>query len=79
MIVLISVSDYTFEPCVFDSASHSLVESTEEDLLDYVSEYFMDSITMEQLLDEGDFRVENCTYYKSVSTIREEKINDILS
>jgi hypothetical protein len=70
MIVLISVRDYTFEPCVFD---------TEEDLLDYVSEYFMDSITMEQLLDEGDFRVENCTYYKSVSTIREEKINDILS
>ena len=70
MILLISVRDYTFEPCVFD---------TEEDLLAYVSEYFMDSITIEQLLEEGDFRVESCTYYKSVSTIRDEKINTILS
>lgn len=70
VFVLISVRDYTFEPCVFD---------TEEDLLDYISEYFMDSITMEQLLEEGDFRVEYCDYYRSVSVIRDEKINTILS
>lgn len=69
--LLSSVSDYIFTPCIFDS---------EEDLLLYVSEYFYlknQVITMEEL-DDYDLRVECGDYYKSVVTIRNEKINDIL-
>lgn len=72
VFILTSVRDYTFAPCIFDS---------EEDLLLYVTDYFSlvnHHMTMQELLDDDDFRVETGDYYKSASTIRDEKINDIL-
>jgi hypothetical protein len=56
------------------------VFDSEEDMLNKLREDFSKSdFTLDDIRDDGLLRYSTTTYYKEKSTIREEKINDILN
>jgi hypothetical protein len=56
------------------------VFDSEEDMLNQLREDFSEpDFTLDDLSNDGLLRYSTTTYYKGKSTIREEKINDILN
>ncbi len=64
---------------LFDDGEVRGVFDSEEDMLNQLREDFSEpTLTIDELLDDESFRFYKTTYYKGKSTIREEKINEIL-
>lgn len=72
VVVLLSAGTMSWEiDGVYDST---------EDLLDHKrKDWGVPEMTIDDLLEEGDYQIEYGNYYINKSTIREEKIDDIIN